>query len=452
MYRYFNVNHTTLIFIVFSFLTGTLVFAIWSNTHVFAQQLPSVSSSSASPAAGNRSSSSSSSSSNAILPALKAKMCDPRNPGLKVVNTTEARICGIPKTVKPSLLSSAATPPTSATISSSSPPLPSPQTTTTTKPTTSSTNAATPTPKQQQQIAATNKNNTSASSRSTTNSVVGATIAPVSNPSNKSLSSTSPLPSPSAIAPQVKAINQQQQEQSLTRINSTTTEAAINSTAPQVKAVNEQQQQSPASSPITPINGTDGQNYTFVASPPVVSSGKLLYLGYHDGGSSPTKGGSSPNDKRSSDSKPSTPHIKITAPDNDSISRKTTSTTKLSRSDITTNDNVSSKERSEPDTKPFNSLPHIKITAPDNDSTEKEKEKTSSAKLDRDDSTKGESSFKKDKSSSFDSRSSRHTTDGSESLSSSDLASAFRNKVDSIIINSPGEVRHNLFGFSDHGF
>src|SRR5919202_4873406 len=226
-------NHTTLTVIVFSFLVGTLVFAIWSNTRVFAQQLPSVSSS---PAAGNHSTSSSS---NVISSELKVKMCDPSNPSLKVVNTTESRICSIPKTLKPSLLSSPATPPTSADVSSSSS---SPQTTTTTKPTTSATNAATPTPKQQQQIAATNKNNNNASSRPI-NSVCAATLAQVTNPSNKSLSSTSSSSSSSAIAPQVKAINQQQHKQPITRINSTTTQAAIDSTASQVKAVNEQQQQ-----------------------------------------------------------------------------------------------------------------------------------------------------------------------------------------------------------------
>jgi hypothetical protein len=523
-------NHTTLTVTVFSFLVGTLVFAIWSNTHVFAQQLPS--SSAASPAAGNRSGSGSSPSI-AISPELKVKMCDPSNPSLKVVNTTESRICGIPKTIKPSLLSQSttATTPTSAAVSSSSPP--SPQTTTTTKSTTSATNAATRPPKQQQ-IAATNKNNTNASSRPI-NSTAGATLAPVS--SNKSLSSTSP----SAIAPQVKAINQQEHKQPLTRINATTT--GINSTAPQVKAANEQQQQPPVPSPVTVINGTDRQNYAFAATPPVVSSGKLLYLGYHDGDTNPTNGDSSQKEKSSSDSKPPTPHIKITAPDNDSISRKTTSsTTKLTRSDTTTtNDYIGPKEKSEPGTKPSNPPPYIKITAPDNDASskksdkkttssakldradstsdddddakpfidlitgsisdsgsiekektssakldraestnddssqkeksnsdtklptpriritapdndsieKKEKEKTSSAKLDRADSMKDESSFKKDKSSSFDSRSSRHTNAGSESSSSSsDLASSIMNEEP----NSPGEARHNLFGFSDHGF
>src|SRR5918912_1785362 len=46
-------NHTTLIFAVFSVLVGILLFGIWSNTHVFAQQLPS---SSPRPAAGSSSS------------------------------------------------------------------------------------------------------------------------------------------------------------------------------------------------------------------------------------------------------------------------------------------------------------------------------------------------------------------------------------------------------------
>ena len=89
-------NYTTLIFTVFSFLVGILVFAIWSNTHVFAQQLSSPSSSSPRPAAG--SSNSGSLSTTTISAELKAKMCNPSNPSLKVVNTTESHICGIPKT------------------------------------------------------------------------------------------------------------------------------------------------------------------------------------------------------------------------------------------------------------------------------------------------------------------------------------------------------------------
>jgi hypothetical protein len=46
---------------------------------------------------------SSSSSSSSLTPQQRAAMCDPNSPSLKVVNTTESRICGIPKTVQPSI-------------------------------------------------------------------------------------------------------------------------------------------------------------------------------------------------------------------------------------------------------------------------------------------------------------------------------------------------------------
>ncbi|MFL6346360.1 MAG: hypothetical protein ACJ71A_13075, partial [Nitrososphaeraceae archaeon] len=191
-------SSTSSIFALFSVLVGILLFGIWSNTHVFAQQLPL----SSPPAAG----SSNSLSTTTISAELKAKMCDPSNPSLKVVNTTESHICGIPKTVKPPLVSSSATPrPTSAVLSSSLPPQ------TTTKPTTTTAASVTTTPKQQQQVATTTTNNNTNNntvSRST-GAPTAATIAPVSNASNRSLSS--PLPS-SPIAPQVKAISQQQQQ------------------------------------------------------------------------------------------------------------------------------------------------------------------------------------------------------------------------------------------------
>ena len=45
----------------------------------------------------------SSSSSSSLTPQQRAAMCDPNSPSLKVVNTTESRICGIPKTVQPSI-------------------------------------------------------------------------------------------------------------------------------------------------------------------------------------------------------------------------------------------------------------------------------------------------------------------------------------------------------------
>jgi hypothetical protein len=260
-------NHTNLIFVAFSFLVGILVFPIGSNTHVFAQQSPS---SSLPPDGG----SGSTSLSNPISSELKTKMCDPSNPDLKVINTTESRICGIAKTVKPPLASSVITPPTSAVSSPSSPP--STQQTTTTV----ATNTATP-PKQQQ--VKTSNNNTNVISRPN-GGPTGTTIAPVSNASNKSLSSTSLS---SAIAPQVKAINQQQQP--------------------------------PARSPMTLINNTGRQNDTFAAVTPVVTSDKLIYLGYHGGDSQP-------NDKSSSDSKqPSIHRSSSTASDDDSTGKKTSS-------------------------------------------------------------------------------------------------------------------------------
>ena len=53
--------------------------------------------------AADDNSSSSSSSSSSLTPEQRAAMCDPNSPSLKVVNTTESRICGIPKTVQPSI-------------------------------------------------------------------------------------------------------------------------------------------------------------------------------------------------------------------------------------------------------------------------------------------------------------------------------------------------------------
>ncbi len=73
-----------------------LVFAIWTNNHVYAQQLSSPSTAS--------------SPSTIISPEIKAKMCDPSNPDLKIVNTTEARVCGIARTIKSTSAPSAATP------------------------------------------------------------------------------------------------------------------------------------------------------------------------------------------------------------------------------------------------------------------------------------------------------------------------------------------------------
>ena len=244
-------NHTSSIFTVLSVLVSTLVFAIWSNTHVYAQQL-----SSSSPPAG----SSSSLSTTKISPELKAKMCDPSNPSLRVVNTTESHICGIPKTVKLPTLS-ATLPSTSPAVSSSS----------ITKPAIASLAA----PKQQQhqqqqQITTINNNKNNAVSRSTRATTGAATTAPVSNPSSRTLSSSS------TIAPQVNTINKLHQQQL-------------------------QQQQIVKTS-----NSTAGQNYTFASTSPAVASDKLLYLGYHADDSSSKGKSSSNSDPKSSTSQSNT--------------------------------------------------------------------------------------------------------------------------------------------------
>ena len=355
---------TGFIFIAFSLLSGILLFAIWSNVQIYAQQQLSQS-----PSAGNGLASKS------ISRELKSKMCDPSNPSLKVVNTTEARICGIPKTVKPPLASAGA-PQTSAVSS----PLPSAQQTV--KPT-----AANITAPKQQHIVTTNAVSPS------TQYVTWITIASLSN-----LNISSPS---SAIAPQLKSVNQQQQLLPLIPI------AAINRTAG--------------------TNGTTGQNYTFAATSPAATSDQLLYLGYH-GDTKSSHGNSGSKHDDSTDNKPYTrsstrstsesspknkdpipftpSRIKIVATDNDSIvkkkssstkadktdsakppklhntkttsdvsstvKKKTTSSTKLIRSD-TTSDKSNSKDNSKSDTK----LPHIrKIISTDSSSSLKKKTKS----------------------------------------------------------------------------
>jgi hypothetical protein len=74
---YDSMDYSRLLFTIFLAVGGVLAFAIWGNIYAYAQQ--------------------SSTASTIIYPELKAKMCNPSNPDLKVVNTTEARICGISK-------------------------------------------------------------------------------------------------------------------------------------------------------------------------------------------------------------------------------------------------------------------------------------------------------------------------------------------------------------------
>ena len=327
------------IFTVFSVLVGVMLFGIWSNIQAYAQQSSSLPSSTPT----------GSSVSKPISQELKAKMCDPSNPSLKVVNTTEARICGIPKTVKPPL---ASTMPQTSTVSSSTQQ-------TLTKPTTT---PAAPPPKQQQQTATTTtNNNTKAISRPTVGAM-NTTIAPVSHPTSTS---------PAGIAPQVKAVNQHQQ-QSTRGINST---AAINSTVP----------------PIILINGTAGQNYTFAATSPAATSDQLLYLRYH-GTTNPTHGNSGPKHDDSRDSKPHThrstrtvsnsssedkgtksstpPPIKIIATNNDSIGKKTSST-KVERTDSANDDPKPPKPRSTKTTNDDSSTAKKKTSSTNDDGSSK---------------------------------------------------------------------------------
>ena len=234
------------IFTVFSVLVGLLLFGIWSNIAVNAQQPL------ASPPAA-------SSSGTTISPELKAKMCDPSNPSLKVVNTTESRICGIPKSVK-NTTTTAATPTTSV-VSALQPA------------------AAVANPKHQK-MTASNHSNTITSTvnqlpKQTSKTIIAgkgttATLAPVKNVSNKSLSLPS---SESSIAPQVNTMNKKQQQQ---------------------------QQLLP-----TVGNVTAGQNHTFAATPTPVIPGKLTYLGYKGSSATSDHISSTSKDKHSSDTKPS---------------------------------------------------------------------------------------------------------------------------------------------------
>src|SRR6187200_709013 len=74
--------------------------------------------------------------SSTISPQEKSKLCDPNNPKLRFVNTTESHICGIPKTIK-NITTTTPTPtltstpkPTTPTPSSPKPITPTPSETT----------------------------------------------------------------------------------------------------------------------------------------------------------------------------------------------------------------------------------------------------------------------------------------------------------------------------------
>jgi hypothetical protein len=229
------------IFALFSVLSAVLVFGIWGNIQAHAQQ-PSSSITPLSPPAISRSTT--------ISPQVKAVMCAPNSPSLKVVNTTEARICGIPKTVKTNTTTAAAIPSISPTAVSSLP--------TTTKLAAANIGA----PKQQKitttPVASQLPKQTTEASKETTTTAV----------SNKpSLPS-----SPSTIAPQVNAISKKPQQQELLQ---------------------------PATN-----NLPSGRNFTFATTTPAVTSDTLKYLGYKGRASAADSGSSSDSkDKHSSDTK-----------------------------------------------------------------------------------------------------------------------------------------------------
>jgi hypothetical protein len=225
------------IFALISVLSAVLVFGIWSNIQTYAQQ-PSSSPTSLSPPTVPRSTT--------ISPQVKAVMCVTDSPSLKVVNTTEARICGIPKTVKTDTTTASSIPSISPTAVSSPP-------TTTKLP---AANVAAP---KQQKITTTPaasqlpKQTTGASKETTTTAV-----------SNK----------PSIIAPQVNAISKKPQQQ---------------------------EQLQPATS-----NLPAGRNFTFATISPAVTSDTLKYLGYKGRATAADSGSSSDSkDKHSSDTKSS---------------------------------------------------------------------------------------------------------------------------------------------------
>src|SRR5438067_1720004 len=138
-------NHTTSIVGILMTFGIPLAAVLTSTAGVYAQQLSSLPTDS-------------SLNTTTISAKAKAEMCDPSNPSLKVVNTTESHICNIPKTVKNMTTTAAATP----AVSSST--------------TTQTTNSSSLTTPKQQQIATTNNNNPASAS----NSAAAQRVSPVS--------------------------------------------------------------------------------------------------------------------------------------------------------------------------------------------------------------------------------------------------------------------------------
>jgi hypothetical protein len=361
------------IFALFSVLAGVMILGIWSNIHAYGQQ-------SSSP-------STTSSVSKSISPELKAIMCDPTNPDLKVVNTTEAHVCGIAKTVKPGL------PQTSPVASS-----PNPATTnlksTATKPATTITTATGVTiPHKPQQIAAT-KNGISPS----TVYVTWATISLLSNTSSSSLPS-------STIAPQIAAVSQQQSPPliPIARVNST-----------------------------IGTNNTAGQNHTFTAISPVAStSDQLVYLGYH-GNSKSSHGNSNSNHGDNHDSTRSTSDNSPTHKDSKPFTppRIKVVSTAATKVDTKNDPKPPPKIHSIKTTSDDSSIVKKKTTIRTNDESSSEDKNSASIESSSHHATDSDSSLKKRIKS--DNGNSKGNDYGSDAISSSSI----ENDIPSVIVKS----------------
>jgi hypothetical protein len=106
----------------------------------------------------------------------------------------------------------------------------------------------------------------------------------------------------------------------------------------------------------TIANGTDGQNYTFSSTSPVVGSGKLTYLGFHgissstDNGSTGESGSSVTKSDASHNSSSSSKHKDAITSPSSSTDHSSGSTKRDSNSNA--NNNVSSHIKSTTKSKP----------------------------------------------------------------------------------------------------
>jgi hypothetical protein len=190
-------------------------------------------------------------------------------------------------------------------------------------------------------------------------------------------------------------------------------------------------------------NNTAGQNHLFAATSPIATSDKLIYLGYHDTTATPsssTHGNTGSKDKGNQNDKPHTHISSSKSSANDSSPPK-----KVKRSDSSSSGTESST--------------HHDLTTSTSTTGDSGPTKKKHSHLDLTPSVGGDSGppkkVKRSSSISPDSRSlingntNNHVIDSS-SLAS-DLGSAIRDKVHSIIRDSLGESGHSLFGFSDIG-